>query len=51
MKNKTKLVSAVVVLAVLCGAYVGVNTYVSKEEKTESRFGRKQNRSVFRENG
>ena len=36
MKKSTKLVSAVVVLAVLGGTYVGLNTYVSKEEKTES---------------
>lgn len=36
MKKSTKLVSAIVVLAVLGGVYVGLNTYVSKEEKTES---------------
>ena len=36
MKKSTKLVSAVVVLAVLGGVYVGLNTYVSKEESTES---------------
>ena len=36
MKKSTKLVSAVVVMAVLGGVYVGLNTYVSKEEKTES---------------
>ncbi len=36
MRKSTKLVSAVVVLAVLGGVYVGLNTYVSKEEKTES---------------
>ena len=36
MKKSTKLVSAVVVLAVLGGVYMGLNTYVSKEEKTES---------------
>ena len=36
MKKSTKLVSAVVVLAVLGGTYVGLNTYVSKEEKTEN---------------
>ena len=39
MKKSTKLVSAVVVLAVLGGVYVGLNTYVSKEEKTESSEG------------
>ena len=31
MKKSTKLVSAVVVLAVLGGVYVGLNTYVSKD--------------------
>ena len=36
MKKSTKLVSAVVVLAVLGGVYVGLNTYVTKEERTES---------------
>ena len=37
MKKKTvKLVSAVVVLGVPCGAYVGVNSYVSSQEKKES---------------
>lgn len=37
MKKKTvKLVSAVVVLGVVCGAYVGVNSYVSSQEKKES---------------
>ena len=36
MKKSTKLVSAVVVLAVLGGVYVGLNTYVTKEESTES---------------
>ena len=35
MKKSTKLVSAVVVLAVLGGTYVGLNTYVSKEEKRQ----------------
>ena len=33
MKKSTKLVSAVVVLAVLGGVYVGLNTYVPKEER------------------
>lgn len=51
MKKSTKLVSAVVVLAVLGGVYMGLNTYVSKEEKTEQQRRGKQNRSVFRENG
>ena len=37
MKKKTvKLVSAVVVLGVACGAYVGVNSYVPSQEKKES---------------
>ena len=37
MKKKTvKLVSAVVVLGVVSGAYVGVNSYVSSQEKKES---------------
>lgn len=37
MKKKTvKLVSAVVVLGVISGAYVGVNSYVSSQEKKES---------------
>ena len=36
MKKSTKLVSAVVVLIVLGGVYVGLNTYVTKEERTES---------------
>ena len=36
MKKSTKLVSAVVVLIVLGGVYVGLNTYVTKEESTES---------------
>ena len=37
MKNKTvKMILAVAVLAVCCGAYVGVKTYVSKQEEKES---------------
>ena len=37
MKKKTvKLVSAVVVLGVVSGAYMGVNSYVSSQEKKES---------------
>lgn len=37
MKKKTaKLVSAVVVLGVVSGAYAGVNSYVSSQEKKES---------------
>lgn len=37
MKKKTvKMVLAVAVLAVLCGTYVGVSTYVSKQEEAEN---------------
>ena len=37
MKKKTvKLVSAVVVLGVACGAYVGVNSYVSSQEASSN---------------
>lgn len=36
MKNKTvKMIFAVAVLAVCCGAYVGVKTYVAQQEKQE----------------
>ena len=47
MKKSTKLVSAVVVLAVLGGAYVGLNTYVSKEEKAESSSEEESKTEVF----
>lgn len=47
MKKSTKLVSAVVVLAVLGGVYVGLNTYVSKEEKTESSSDEESKTEVF----
>ena len=47
MKKSTKLVSAVVVLAVLGGTYVGLNTYVSKEEKTESSSEEESKTEVF----
>ena len=44
MKKKTvKLVSAVVTLGVACGAYVGVNSYVSSQEAKEAE---KENKSV-----
>ena len=44
MKKKTvKLVSAVVVLGVACGAYVGVNSYVSSQEAKEAE---KEDKSV-----
>ena len=47
MKKSTKLVSAVVVLAVLGGTYVGLNTYVSKEEKIESSSEEESKTEVF----
>ena len=47
MKKSTKLVSAVVVLAVLGGVYMGLNTYVSKEEKTESSSDEESKTEVF----
>ena len=47
MKKSTKLVSAVVVLAVLGGVYVGLNTYVSKEEQTESSSEEENKTEVF----
>ena len=47
MKKSTKLVSAVVVLAVLGGVYVGLNTYVSKEEKAESSSEEERKTEVF----
>lgn len=44
MKKKTvKLVSAVVVLGVACGAYAGVNSYVSSQEAKEAE---KEDKSV-----
>ena len=37
MKNKTvKMVLAVVVLGVCCGAYAGVKTYVAHQDQKES---------------
>ena len=47
MKKSTKLVSAVVVLVVLGGVYGGLNTYVSKEEKTESSSEEESKTEVF----
>ena len=39
MKNKTvKMVLAVVVLGVCCGAYAGVKTYVAHQEQKESQL-------------
>ena len=39
MKKSVKLISSVVVLAILCGAYAGVKVYVEKLENTESEEG------------
>ena len=47
MKKSTKLVSAVVVLAVLGGVYVGINSYVSKEESAESSSEEENKTEVF----
>ena len=47
MKKSTKLVSAVVVLAVLGGVYMGLNTYVSKEEKKKSSSEEESKTEVF----
>ena len=48
MKNKTvKMVLAVVVLGVCCGAYAGVKTYVSHQEQKESEAESEENTSVF----
>ena len=48
MKNKTvKMILAVAVLAVCCGAYEGVKTYVSHQEQKESEAESEENTSVF----
>ena len=48
MKNKTvKMILAVAVLAVCCGAYAGVKTYVSHQEQKESEAESEKNTSVF----
>ena len=48
MKNKTvKMILAVAVLAVCCGAYAGVKTYVSHQEQEESEAESEENTSVF----
>ena len=48
MKNKTvKMILAVAVLAVCCGAYTGVKTYVSHQEQKESEAESEENTSVF----
>lgn len=48
MKNKTvKMILAVAVLTVCCGAYAGVKTYVSHQEQKESEAESEENTSVF----
>ena len=48
MKNKTvKMTLAVAVLAVCCGAYAGVKTYVSHQEQKESEEESEESTSVF----
>lgn len=48
MKNKTvKMILAVAVLAVCCGAYAGVKTYVSHQEQKELEAESEENTSVF----
>lgn len=48
MKNKTvKMILAVAVLAVCCGAYAGVKTYVYHQEQKESEEESEESTSVF----
>ena len=48
MKNKTvKMVIAVAVLVVCCGAYAGVKTYVAKQEQKESDEETEEKTTVF----
>ena len=48
MKNKTvKMVIAVAVLVVCCGAYAGVKTYVAKQEQKESEEETEEKTTVF----
>ena len=48
MKNKTvKMILAVAVLAVCCGGYAGVKTYVSHQEQKESEEESEESTSVF----
>ena len=48
MKNKTvKVVLAVVVLGVCCGAYAGVKTYVAHQEQKESEEDSEESTTVF----
>ena len=50
MKKKTvKLVSAVVVLGVLCAAYEGVNFYVTSQEEKETEEKMKNTEKDWRE--
>ena len=49
MKKSTKLVSAVVVLAVLGGVYVGLNTYVIKKKDKEQGDEEESKQKCFRE--
>ena len=48
MKNKTvKMVLAVVVLGVCCGAYAGVKTYVAHQDQKESEEDSEESTTVF----
>ena len=48
MKNKTvKMILAVVVLGVCCGAYAGVKTYVAHQEQKESEEDSEESTTVF----
>ena len=48
MKNKTvKMILAVVVLGVCCGAYAGVKTYVAHQEQKESEEESEESTTVF----
>lgn len=48
MKNKTvKMVLAVIVLGVCCGAYAGVKTYVAHQEQKESEEDSEESTTVF----
>ena len=48
MKNKTvKMVLAVVVLGICCGAYAGVKTYVAHQEQKESEEDSEESTTVF----
>ena len=48
MKNKTvKMILAVVVLGVCCGAYAGIKTYVAHQEQKESEEDSEESTTVF----